>query len=57
MVVDPSSYDLVIHELEQGQDDLAFRADLARQAFAHTAAYDAAIAAWFQSMRPGAELQ
>jgi len=48
IVVDPDDYDLVLNELRaSGRLDDATRARLARKAFAHTAAYDAAIVAWF----------
>lgn len=46
VVVDPSDYEGVAEALEQGVTP-EFRTALARKAFAHTAAYDAAIAAWF----------
>jgi phosphoribosylaminoimidazolecarboxamide formyltransferase / IMP cyclohydrolase len=45
VAVDPVDYDRVISELGRpGGPTLAFRFELARKAFAHTAAYDAAIA-------------
>jgi phosphoribosylaminoimidazolecarboxamide formyltransferase/IMP cyclohydrolase len=46
-VVEPASYDRVIEVLRAGKGriDLRTRFDLARRAFAHTAAYDTAIAA------------
>ena len=45
VVVDPADYDKVIHELDSPEGPSAgFRFELARKAFAHTAAYDAAIA-------------
>src|SRR5688572_27573648 len=45
VVVDPRDYPAVLEQLDQpGGPSLAFRFDLARKAFAHTAAYDAAIA-------------
>ena len=48
VVVDPADYPIVIAELkEHVQLDAATRARLQAKAFAHTAAYDAAIAAWF----------
>ena len=48
VVVDPSSYDLVLAEFAaQGGTTLATRRKLAQLAFARTATYDAAIAAWF----------
>ncbi|WP_455479351.1 bifunctional phosphoribosylaminoimidazolecarboxamide formyltransferase/IMP cyclohydrolase [Bartonella sp. B23] len=44
-----SDYDLILAELKQhdGCLSLSMRHQLAMRAFAHTAAYDAAIAAWF----------
>jgi phosphoribosylaminoimidazolecarboxamide formyltransferase/IMP cyclohydrolase len=46
VVVEPADYPRVIAELESaGGASSEFRFDLARKAFAHTAAYDAAIAA------------
>lgn len=53
VVVDPSDYEELIGELRQSEyvgplgTSLAFRRSLARKAFAHTAAYDAAIVDWF----------
>ena len=48
VVVDPSSYELVLSELRAaGFLSDATRRALARAAFAHTAAYDAAIVTWF----------
>ena len=41
VVVSPSDYAAVLREIDRGPS-LAFRFDLARKAFAHTAAYDAA---------------
>jgi phosphoribosylaminoimidazolecarboxamide formyltransferase/IMP cyclohydrolase len=46
VVVSPSDYDAVLAELDRPSGPRpVFRFDLARKAFAHTAAYDAAIAA------------
>jgi phosphoribosylaminoimidazolecarboxamide formyltransferase/IMP cyclohydrolase len=42
-VVDPEDYPEVLEKLEQGTADEPFRRRLAAKAFAHTAAYDAAI--------------
>ena len=47
VVVDPADYDNVAAALENETLDEATRRHLARKAFAHTAAYDAAIAGWF----------
>lgn len=56
VVVDPADYPHVLAELERtGGPSPDFRFDLARKAFAHTAAYDAAIAAtlWEFSVADG----
>jgi phosphoribosylaminoimidazolecarboxamide formyltransferase / IMP cyclohydrolase len=50
-VVDPSDYDRVLGALEANDDDLDLRRLLAGKVYAHTAAYDAAIAAWFAAER------
>lgn len=47
IVVDPADYSRVLRELQAGGVTSETRHDLARKAFAHTAAYDAAIATWF----------
>lgn len=47
IVVDPGSYQEVVAALAAGGTDLAQRRRLAAAAFAHTAAYDEAVAAWF----------
>jgi len=48
----PDQYDAVLAELqEQGGTTLATRRRLAGEAYARTAAYDAAIAAWFAAQR------
>jgi phosphoribosylaminoimidazolecarboxamide formyltransferase/IMP cyclohydrolase len=51
-VVDSADYPRVLATLEanEGATTLALRFDLARKAFAHTAAYDAAIADFFRRM-------
>ena len=48
-VVDPDDYPEVVEALESGGSTLAQRARFAAKAFAHTARYDAGIAAWFAS--------
>ena len=49
VVVDPADYDTVLEELRaEGGLRAATRARLAAHAFAHTAAYDAAVSSWFQ---------
>jgi phosphoribosylaminoimidazolecarboxamide formyltransferase / IMP cyclohydrolase len=53
VIVDPASYNNVIAELQtHGSLSDATRLGLARDAFAHTAAYDTAIAAWFDALAP-----
>jgi len=50
IAVDPSDYSPVVDELRaNGTLSLSTRRRLARNAFAHTAAYDAAIVTWFDS--------
>ncbi len=49
VVVDPSRYGWVLQRVRDGGFDLAERRRLAAQAFAHTAAYDTAVASWFAS--------
>lgn len=50
VVTDPGQYDRVIQALRRGEGhiDAALRRELAAEAFAHTARYDATIAAWMQ---------
>ena len=49
VIVDPNDYGLLITELQnnKGKTTHVFRQKLAAKAFAHTGAYDAAIATWF----------
>ena len=47
IVVEPSSYPDVLNAVSAGGFDLAARQRLAGKAYAHTAAYDAAVANWF----------
>ena len=49
IVTSPSSYPRIVAALASGGTTLAERRDLASEAFAHTAAYDAAVASWFAS--------
>ncbi len=51
VVVDPADYGEVVAALRDGADFLPFRRELAGKVFAHTAAYDAGIAAWFAAQR------
>jgi len=58
VIVDPSDYGSVLDELRLGHGTLApgTRRRLARAAFAHTAAYDAAIVTWFDDTDPEPEV-
>jgi len=49
VVVDPDRYDWVLEQVRGGGFALADRKRLAARAFAHTAAYDTAVASWFAS--------
>jgi phosphoribosylaminoimidazolecarboxamide formyltransferase/IMP cyclohydrolase len=51
VIVDPADYARVLATLEASDDDRELRRDLAEKAYAHTASYDAAIAAWFARQR------
>ncbi len=51
VVVEPVDYTRVLAGLEANDDDLDLRRLLAEKVFAHTAAYDAAIAKWFACER------
>ena len=54
VVVRPDRYPEIVERLDQGNPiDLATREVLAKEAFAHTAAYDAAIARWFSRRGEG----
>ena len=56
VVVDPSDYDAVLADIDShGSISLGLRRRLARDAFAHTAAYDAAIVDWFDRSDSSAE--
>ncbi len=50
VVVDPSRYGWVLERVAAGGFELADRKRLAAQAYAHTAAYDTAVAAWFANV-------
>lgn len=51
VVVDPNDYERVLTSYAQGFS-ATLRRELARKAFAHTAAYDAAIVTWFDKTAP-----
>ncbi len=50
VVVDPSRYGWVLERVAAGGFELTDRKRLAAQAYAHTAAYDTAVAAWFANV-------
>jgi phosphoribosylaminoimidazolecarboxamide formyltransferase/IMP cyclohydrolase len=50
-LVDPSDYASVLNIIRGSGDDADFRRRLAEKVYAHTAAYDAAIAGWFAQQR------
>ena len=57
VVVDPSSYRAIVEELrDRGGLSRDTRERLAAAAFAHTAAYDAAVAGWFAERAAGTDL-
>jgi phosphoribosylaminoimidazolecarboxamide formyltransferase / IMP cyclohydrolase len=57
VVVDPSGYPAIVEELrERGGLSRDTRERLAAAAFAHTAAYDAAVAGWFAERAAGTDL-
>ena len=49
VVVSPDDYDSIAEALREGTIDPKLRQQLARKAFAHTSAYDAAISSWLHS--------
>ena len=51
VVVDPADYPRVIDAIRTNANALTLRRELAAKVFAHTAAYDAEIAAWFAAQR------
>ena len=56
VVVDPADYETVLGDLREHEGiTAATRRRLARDAFAHTAAYDAAIVTWFDRTEPEPE--
>jgi len=54
IVVDPAKYGEIVAAVAEGGTSLAQRRLLARDAFAHTAKYDAAVAGWFDAELEGA---
>lgn len=55
VAVNPARYDDVLKALADGGFDLAARKRLAAEAFAHTAAYDVAVASWFADGYAGSD--
>ncbi|MCJ1675206.1 MULTISPECIES: bifunctional phosphoribosylaminoimidazolecarboxamide formyltransferase/IMP cyclohydrolase [unclassified Rathayibacter] len=55
IVVDPADYAGVVAALGTGGTTLAARRTLAARAFAHTASYDSAVAAWFAGQEADGE--
>ncbi len=51
VIVDPADYARVLATFEANDDDIGLRQILAEKVFAHTAAYDSAIAKWFACER------
>jgi phosphoribosylaminoimidazolecarboxamide formyltransferase/IMP cyclohydrolase len=51
VVVDPADYGRVLAAISEQRDDRELRRLLAEKVYAHTAAYDAAIASWFAAQR------
>jgi len=51
VVVDPADYSRVIEAVRNNANALTLRRELAAKVFAHTAAYDAEIGAWFAAQR------
>ena len=47
VITDPQDYGTLLEELAQGGTSLAFRQRMAANTYARTAAYDAAVSAWF----------
>ena len=48
-VVDPDDYPRVLAALDNGENGLSLRRELALKVFAHTSGYDAAVADWLQT--------
>jgi phosphoribosylaminoimidazolecarboxamide formyltransferase/IMP cyclohydrolase len=57
VMIDPADYAQVLAELDAGGLTRATKLALAKKVFAHTAAYDGAIANYLGALQPGAEAQ
>ncbi|SDH55743.1 IMP cyclohydrolase /phosphoribosylaminoimidazolecarboxamide formyltransferase [Leifsonia sp. 98AMF] len=55
IVVSPSDYDGIVEAVAAGGTTFDQRRELASKAFAHTAAYDGAVAAWFAGEAPSTD--
>jgi phosphoribosylaminoimidazolecarboxamide formyltransferase/IMP cyclohydrolase len=55
VVVDPEDYERVLEQLKTGDTSLELRRELAQKVYAHTSAYDAAIAQYLNSQSETAE--
>ncbi len=55
VVVSPANYGEIVAALGEGGTTLAQRRELARDAFLHTAQYDAAVSQWFVEQVPAAD--
>lgn len=55
VVTSPLAYGTIVDALANGGTTLEQRRELARDAFVHTAQYDAAVANWFMEQVPGAD--
>ncbi|HWL60452.1 MAG TPA: bifunctional phosphoribosylaminoimidazolecarboxamide formyltransferase/IMP cyclohydrolase [Microbacteriaceae bacterium] len=53
VVTSPAQYARLVAAMRSGGTDLAFRQELAREAFRHTAEYDAAVSGWFDEQFGG----
>ena len=51
IVVNPDRYQAVLDAIKQGEPSNSFRLSLALEAFAHTASYDSAIAAYLETIK------
>ncbi|MFZ5642097.1 MAG: bifunctional phosphoribosylaminoimidazolecarboxamide formyltransferase/IMP cyclohydrolase [Bacillota bacterium] len=56
VLVNPDRYGDVLKALDAGEVEYSIRLELAREAFAHTASYDTAIAAYLEGQSGGADL-
>ncbi|GAA4197967.1 bifunctional phosphoribosylaminoimidazolecarboxamide formyltransferase/IMP cyclohydrolase [Microbacterium oryzae] len=57
IVVSPESYPAIVEAVNSGGTSLGQRKELAARAFAHTAAYDTAVAAWFSEGTIGSQVE